>query len=417
MFTRKTAFKHLLIPIYLISSLLSTFLNKQIAIDFNLSFFVLFLQSAIVAIFLVILRCFKLIKFRIESKFLLLWTPATICLVLMIFTGLKALGTASISIFTLFKNNTLILIALAEKYLFNRQISKMSSLSFFLMIVSSLFMSHKDTFNSLNWLILNVFISGMYVLILRWSFIQYTIEKNKIPINITKISKNKPHSVIVFSERTEKPSRISISDLKKKFENVPSENTPSEYSNETDEIYLRAQNTEITHSQSDFDFAALAYTQILSMPFLFILSSIFDNYMADPIFKKRFDEDFRPSPDFIDTFIFSLISKGKNGFVKQILENILLIKAFTLDILDPTTSFLTEKTLILIILSSISVFFVALSSIKILSGYSSTTLSMLGAINKVLLSLTGISSDFYEISGIVIGCLASVLYTDTLRKE
>lgn len=619
MFKDKNLAKHLLIPVNLIFSLLSTYLNKKIATHFHLTFFVLLIQSVIVVFLLILLRCLNVIHFKIERKHTILWIPATLCLILMIFSGLKALSTASISIFTLFKNNTLILIALAEKYMFNRPISFASGISFLLMIISSLFMSKKDTIGDLYWLILNVIVSGVYVLMLRWTFIKYKLEKSLIPIDIARLNevlptntrlehrktnrdvctashmestatdqrayrkseqyeashakkydKNKTshirtpdilylsasneakgykssnvphinkaaendqyniadgnilidkkpsctphgnktaeneqynitddnikldtieynmsydseidisrpletggsdsanlnsnhehdiminedmipkdkdpikdtyhsgtksiqlsgnkgvniedhvsqenplHSVLVFSEKKESQPRTAISHLIRLFEQ---EKIPMDSSNATNEIYIRVQETRLIKRHIDYDFAALAYTQILSIPFLLILSICIDDFFEDLSFRKRFMLDVFKKPDFIDSFLLGITLNSKNRFLIVILQNVLLLKSFLINIQDLNISYLSGRLFIIIFLSSIAVFFVALSSIKILSKYSSTTLSMLGALNKVLLSLSGIRSDLYELTGIFLGCVASILYTETLRKE
>lgn len=463
-FPRKKAFKFLLVPIYLVSSLLSTFLNKRITFIFPLTFFVLLIQSILIAVLLIGLRYSRVIYFEIESQFIKIWLPATACMVLMIFSGLKALSLVSISMFTLFKNNTIILIAIAEVYLFRRPITLTSGISFLCMVISSILMSHNDTVKGLDWMLFNVFISGVYVLLLRWSVIQYAIKKNEIQIDLQKerdilersvySNKEKPnsarltakgnsvqqdknsifrsksikekkamnrkknkneHSILVFSEKEVPKIRSSVSDLKKIFE---ARNTQLDTnSDETNEIYQEAQNLEVERRPHSLDFAALAYTQILSIPFLFVMTLCFDNFLSDKSFSEKFNTQVMKSPDFIDSFLISILSSQKSRLIKQISQNILMLKALFFDLHDISVSYIAEETFILLILSSISIFFVALSSIKIISAYSSTTLSMLGAVNKVLLSLTGIRSEIHELAGIFIGCFASVLYADTLRKE
>ncbi|EOB11758.1 GDP-mannose transporter [Nosema bombycis CQ1] len=55
----------------------------------------------------------------------------------MIFTGTKTLQYLPISLFTLFKNGSIIIVALIEYLVFSRPVSKLESFSFLLMILSS----------------------------------------------------------------------------------------------------------------------------------------------------------------------------------------------------------------------------------------------------------------------------------------
>lgn len=437
--------KHIIVPIFIASSILSTFLNKKIISVFPLSFFLLSVQSIFISFLLLILRFFCVIHFELKTKFITLWLPAIICMVAMVFSGIEALSGVSISLFTLFKNNTLIFIAVAELYLFKRPITIVSVISFFLMILSSALLSLGDELKNLVWLVINVFLSGLYVLVLKFSLMSYSEKQNEINLKkrikyfkdkqllkktnllkkndkqlkntelIEKKSENKENeSIVIFSEKKKKNKNLTLKEQRMLFE----ENNESDDSTITDKMHKEAKLVGIELEESDTEFSALAYTQIFSIPFLLILSLFFDNYIKSHTFRYKYTDEIIVSPDMFDLFFIEHVLKRKKFiFLKKAIRNLLILKALIIDLFDFSKLYITDKTFLLLLLSSVAIFFVAFSSIKIISIYSSTTLSMLGATNKILLSFSGLERNSTKIAGILLGCLASVMYLDILRDE
>ncbi|KAF9929359.1 GDP-mannose transporter into the lumen of the Golgi [Linnemannia zychae] len=125
---------------YCTSSIVMTVTNKMVLshFDFNMNFLLLAIQAAAAVIMLWIFKKFGLITFRrldiTEAK---KWFPISLGLVAMIYTGSKSLQFLSISVYTIFKNLTIILIAYGEVLWFGSKVTPMMLLSFVVMVLSS----------------------------------------------------------------------------------------------------------------------------------------------------------------------------------------------------------------------------------------------------------------------------------------
>ncbi|KAI8929745.1 hypothetical protein BC831DRAFT_442902 [Entophlyctis helioformis] len=126
---------------YCVASILMTVTNKLVlsSYDFKLNFLLLAIQSLVCVIMLEacsILGWLSHRPFRLpEAKN---WFVVSLALVLMIYTGSKALQFLSIPVFTIFKNLTIILTAYAERYLLmGSPVTRLMLVSFFLIVVSS----------------------------------------------------------------------------------------------------------------------------------------------------------------------------------------------------------------------------------------------------------------------------------------
>ncbi|KCZ74593.1 hypothetical protein H311_04440, partial [Anncaliia algerae PRA109] len=90
---------------------------------------------------------------------------------------------------------------------------------------------------------------------------------------------------------------------------------------------------------------------------------------------------------------------------------------------DLSFSVLDNVQIFLICISGISVFFTSYTTCYCLSLLSSTTLSMLGAINKLLMSFTGIifigekNVGALKICSLFLGSLSGFLYSNRIKKE
>ena len=98
----------------------------------------LFVQSLVCTLTLVILRTLGYAKFRSLNKTdAKNWLPISFLLVLMIYTSSKALQYLAVPIYTIFKNLTIILIAYGEVLFFGGSVTSMELSSFLLMVLSS----------------------------------------------------------------------------------------------------------------------------------------------------------------------------------------------------------------------------------------------------------------------------------------
>ncbi|EOB15450.1 GDP-mannose transporter [Nosema bombycis CQ1] len=89
---------------------------------------------------------------------------------IMIFTGTKTLQYLPISLFTLFKNGSIIIVALIEYLVFSRPVSKLESFSFLLMILSSYIGDTSDNIQLIGfiWTAINIVSTTIYVVSLRY---------------------------------------------------------------------------------------------------------------------------------------------------------------------------------------------------------------------------------------------------------
>lgn len=124
-----------------------TVTNKMVLsqFDFNMNFLLLAIQAAAAVIMLWVFKRFGLITYRrldpTEAK---KWFPISLGLVAMIYTGSKSLQFLSISVYTIFKNLTIILIAYGEVLWFGSKVTPMMLLSFAVMVLSSVIAGWSD---------------------------------------------------------------------------------------------------------------------------------------------------------------------------------------------------------------------------------------------------------------------------------
>ncbi|KAF9128060.1 GDP-mannose transporter into the lumen of the Golgi [Mortierella sp. 14UC] len=174
---------------YCSSSIFMTVTNKMVLsqFDFNMNFLLLAIQAAAAVVMLWIFKKFGLITYRrldpTEAK---KWFPISLGLVAMIYTGSKSLQFLSISVYTIFKNLTIILIAYGEVLWFGSKVTPMMLLSFVVMVFSSVIAGWSDIqlhsvqsntsalsseMSSYNpgymWMAANCFSSAAYVLYMR----------------------------------------------------------------------------------------------------------------------------------------------------------------------------------------------------------------------------------------------------------
>lgn len=165
---------------YCLSSILMTLANKYVLSgDFDLNFFLLAVQSLVCLTVIGTLKAMHVINYRdFNRDEARKWFPIAFLLVVMIYTGLKAIKPLSIPVYTIFKNLTIILIAYGEVLWFGGRVTPMALFSFVLMVLSSVIACYGDTSSStledLNalymgyiWMFTNCFALASFVLYMR----------------------------------------------------------------------------------------------------------------------------------------------------------------------------------------------------------------------------------------------------------
>ncbi|KGG51800.1 GDP-mannose transporter [Mitosporidium daphniae] len=161
------------IILYCFSSISTTVLNKYLLSDLNfgLNCFLLVSQCFFTMFLLLFLKALGVVKFKlIRLHELIHWLPVTLLLSVMVFTGTKILEHCSISLVTVFKNSSILLVAFGDWLLYSKRVSLLSFLSFVAVIVSSMIGVYGDpncTFKGVGWLVLNVLSSASYFLSLK----------------------------------------------------------------------------------------------------------------------------------------------------------------------------------------------------------------------------------------------------------
>lgn len=108
--------------------------------------------------------------FIIIINFYFLGLPVSLLLIAMIYTGSKTLQYLTVAMFTVFKNLTIIIVALGEQKLFASKITGLMWLSFGLMVVGSIVGGFNDlTFNARGyfWMALNSASNAAYLLYMK----------------------------------------------------------------------------------------------------------------------------------------------------------------------------------------------------------------------------------------------------------
>ncbi|KAJ3209727.1 GDP-mannose transporter into the lumen of the Golgi [Entophlyctis luteolus] len=136
------------ITAYCMSSILMTVTNKVVlsTYQFKMAFLVCGMQSMCTVAMLALFSSFGLLSHRRYNSFdAKRWFPVSLALVMMIYTGAKALQYMAIPVFTVFKNLTIILIAYGELYFFKgAPVTRLILASFLLLVLSSIISGWSD---------------------------------------------------------------------------------------------------------------------------------------------------------------------------------------------------------------------------------------------------------------------------------
>lgn len=295
---------------YCCASILMTITNKYVlAYSFNLNFFLLAIQSTVCIVAISTLKAFNVITYRqFNSDEAKKWSPIVVLLVMMIYTGSKALQFLSIPVYTIFKNLGIILIAYGEVLWFGGKVTSMALGSFLLMVLSSVVAYYGDTqgaktddpwklYMGYAWMMTNCFSSAAFVLIMR--------------------------------------KRIKLTNFK--------------------------------------DFDTMFYNNLLSIPILLLSSFVFEDWSAENL-EFNFPADNRTS--IIMVMIFSGVS-------------------------------------------TVGISYCSAWCVRVTS---STTYSMVGALNKLPIALSGLvffeaAVNFWSVTSIFLGFIAGLVYTAAKQKQ
>ncbi|KAM0681640.1 GDP-mannose transporter into the lumen of the Golgi [Glugoides intestinalis] len=161
--------KAIVISLYLTASTAVSGLNKFIitSLNFQMHYFLIILQSTLI-VFIVLAQSLVM-KVSLRYSTINRWWITSILLATMMFTGMKAIFYIPLSLFTLYKNFSIVLTALLEMYFFNLGITMIGWVSFFMMITSSFYANTVDAIDHTGhyWMIANVFSTSAYVLYLK----------------------------------------------------------------------------------------------------------------------------------------------------------------------------------------------------------------------------------------------------------
>ncbi|GKT49669.1 GDP-mannose transporter [Colletotrichum spaethianum] len=175
---------------YCMASISMTVVNKYVVsgASWNLTFFYLAAQAIICIAVITMCKQAGMIKSLTpvtldKSK---KWFPISFLLVGMIYTSTKALQYLSVPVYTIFKNLTIIAIAYGEVFLWGGEVTRMATVAFSLMVLSSVVAAWADIRNALAgnmdddskdaiailntgymWMALNVVCTATYTLSLR----------------------------------------------------------------------------------------------------------------------------------------------------------------------------------------------------------------------------------------------------------
>ena len=135
---------------YCAASITMTVVNKFTVsgAGFNMNLLVLLIQSTVGVACVVAAERAGLIQLRgLNSRDVWNWMPLSTMLVFVIWTGSKALQYLNISVYTIFKNLTIILIAYGEVMWFGGRVTRIVLSSFLLMVLSSIIAAWSDISN------------------------------------------------------------------------------------------------------------------------------------------------------------------------------------------------------------------------------------------------------------------------------
>lgn len=161
--------KSVVATVYFLSSTFTFILNKftMVNMNFKMHYLFILLQSLVIVgiVSAQVLFCNVSIGYSNMSK----WYIASLLLTIMMFTNMKAVFYIPLTLFTLYKNCAIILVAMLEFKFFGTKVTWIGLLSFALMIVSSMFGNSIDKIEKPGyaWMVANILSTSAYVVYLK----------------------------------------------------------------------------------------------------------------------------------------------------------------------------------------------------------------------------------------------------------
>jgi len=124
-----------------------TVMNKYVVsgANFNMTCLLLAIQSTVCVVVARVVKAIGIIEFQdFDLTAARKWFPISFLLASVIYTGSKSLQFLSIPVFTIFKNLTIILIAYGEVVWFGGKVTRLTLISFLLMVLSSVIAAWSD---------------------------------------------------------------------------------------------------------------------------------------------------------------------------------------------------------------------------------------------------------------------------------
>lgn len=137
------------IPIlsYCCASITMTVTNKFVVsgTSFNMTFLLITIQALVCVICVIVCKKLRIITFRdFDRQDAIRWAPISFLLVLMLYSGAKSIQYLKVSVYTIFKNLGIIMIAYGEVLWFGSSITPLTLVSFGLMVLSSVIAAWND---------------------------------------------------------------------------------------------------------------------------------------------------------------------------------------------------------------------------------------------------------------------------------
>lgn len=365
---------------YCVASISMTVINKYTVSGekFTMNLLVLLCQCVVGVVMVYVAKCFGLIQIRdLNKRDVKTWFPISTMLVFVIYTGSKALQHMDIPIYTIFKNLTIILIAYGELLWFNGRITPMVFMSFVLMVLSSVIAAWPDISRPAS---KTLYSRGVE------SLAMYT--------GVPHPTSNWGHGMPAYqshhaSATNSRPHMyqapdISLAESMAKHAAAAAAAAPPSHSWTTNGYVWMLANCLISATYvlvmrkrikvTGFkDWDTMFYNNLLSIPVLLLMSLLVENWST-----KTFEHNFPAEKR--STLIFAILLSGTGGVF-----------------ISYTTAWCIRVT-------------------------SSTTYSMVGALNKLPLALSGIlffgnAVTPYNSTGITVGFIAGIVYAVGKNKQ
>lgn len=170
---KKKLEKTLSIATYILSSVATIVINKYVlsVLNVKMQFMFLGLQSSVIVAIITLGCVLRIVDItRLCLRTLIHWFPLSMCLTLMVYTGSRSIEYLPISVFTLFKNGSIVLNALFEQRFHGKKINTTTWASFALMFLSS-YIGDSSEFSSTLfgylWMALNVVSTSLYIILIK----------------------------------------------------------------------------------------------------------------------------------------------------------------------------------------------------------------------------------------------------------